>query len=55
VGTLTFPDGLDTPSSFAGFDLIYSRDELFEKQLQALDNFLRERVEQGFEGERILP
>jgi len=34
--------------------LLKKNDELFEKQLQALDNFLRERVEQGFEDERIL-
>lgn len=50
AGTLTvLYQESNTSSSFSGFDIIYSRDELFEKKLKALGNFLKDRVEQGFE------
>ena len=47
AGTLTFPS--TQQGHFEGFDLIYSRDELFEAKLRELDEFVEQSLEAGRE------
>lgn len=45
AGALTFPS--EGPNTYAGFDRIYSRDEVFEAQLAGLRRFVDERLAAG--------
>jgi hypothetical protein len=47
AGALTFPS--EGPNNFAGFDRIFSRDELFEEKMRALERFVAERLDAGDE------
>ena len=47
AGALTFPSTQE--GYFEGFDLIYSRDELFEAKLRELDEFVEQCLEAGRE------
>lgn len=47
AGAVTFPE--DDDGFFAGFDMIYSRDELFAAKLAELDSYLERRAAAGCE------
>lgn len=49
AGTLTFPTSNASYSNSELRDITYSCDDLFEKHLKELKNFLRDRIERGFE------
>jgi hypothetical protein len=47
AGALTFPS--EEPSTYAGFDRIFSRDEVFEARFAGLRRFVDERLAAGDE------